>query len=137
MLAVGRSLAGFQHCAALIGQTVCFMGGPLVNKLGVKWALVLGSMSFPIQGSAYYCNSKFGTQWVSGYRSGVPAGGRGLITWLLVSHSQRCDQRHWDRVLVCCRGRGDYDACAYRRSREVSGVVDCGAESRAVGWGGD
>lgn len=44
---------------------VCFLGGPLVNKIGVKWALVLGSMSFPIQGSAYYCNSKFGNQWVS------------------------------------------------------------------------
>jgi len=36
-----------------------------VNKLGVKWALVIGSMSFPIEGSAYYCNSKFGNQWVS------------------------------------------------------------------------
>ena len=45
---------------------VCFMGGPIVNKLGVKWALVLGAMTFPIQGSAYYCNSKFGNQWVSG-----------------------------------------------------------------------
>ncbi|KAF5549789.1 Ion channel regulatory UNC-93 [Fusarium mexicanum] len=43
----------------------CFMGGPIVNKIGVKWALVIGSMSFPIQGSAYYCNSKFGNQWVS------------------------------------------------------------------------
>jgi hypothetical protein len=40
------------------------MGGPIVNKIGVKWALVIGSMSFPIQGSAYYCNSKFGNQWV-------------------------------------------------------------------------
>ena len=36
-----------------------------MNKLGVKWALVIGSMSFPIEGSAYYCNSKFGNQWVS------------------------------------------------------------------------
>lgn len=45
---------------------VCFLGGPLVNKLGVKWALVIGAISFPIQGSSYYCNSKFGTQWVSG-----------------------------------------------------------------------
>lgn len=40
------------------------MGGPIVNKIGVKWALVIGAMSFPIQGSAYYCNSKFGNQWV-------------------------------------------------------------------------
>lgn len=44
---------------------VCFMGGPLVNKIGVKWALVVGAASFPIQGSSYYCNSKYGNQWVS------------------------------------------------------------------------
>ncbi|KAJ5232589.1 hypothetical protein N7468_005545 [Penicillium chermesinum] len=53
---------------------VCFLGGPIVNKIGVKWALVLGSMSFPIQGSAYYCNSKFGNQWYlifSGAISGI------------------------------------------------------------------
>ncbi|KAI1138389.1 MFS general substrate transporter [Hypoxylon sp. FL0543] len=43
--------------------TVCLFGGPLVNKLGTKWALVIGAMSFPIRGSSYYCNSKFGTQW--------------------------------------------------------------------------
>jgi MFS family permease len=43
---------------------VCFLGGPLVNKLGVKWALVIGAASFPIQGSSYYCNSKYGNQWV-------------------------------------------------------------------------
>lgn len=36
-----------------------------MNKLGTKWSLVLGAMSFPIQGASYYCNSKFGTQWVS------------------------------------------------------------------------
>lgn len=36
-----------------------------MNKIGIKWALVIGSMSFPIQGSAYYCNSKFGNEWVS------------------------------------------------------------------------
>jgi MFS family permease len=34
-----------------------------VNKLGTKWALVIGAMSFPIRGSSYYCNSKFGNQW--------------------------------------------------------------------------
>ncbi|KAL3480916.1 major facilitator superfamily domain-containing protein [Aspergillus californicus] len=53
---------------------VCCMGGPIVNKIGVKWALVVGAMSFPIQGSAYYCNSKFGNQWyliLSGAISGA------------------------------------------------------------------
>lgn len=40
-----------------------------MNKLGIKWALVIGSMSFPIQGSAYYCNSKFGNEWVGDHVS--------------------------------------------------------------------
>ncbi|KAL4890096.1 major facilitator superfamily domain-containing protein [Aspergillus ambiguus] len=56
---------------------VCFMGGPIVNKIGVKWALIVGSVSFPIQGSAYYCNSKFGNQWyliLSGAISGIGTG---------------------------------------------------------------
>lgn len=43
--------------------TVCMFGGPLVNKIGTKWALVIGACSFPIRGSSYYCNSKFGNQW--------------------------------------------------------------------------
>ncbi|CAG7971986.1 unnamed protein product [Penicillium salamii] len=53
---------------------VCCLGGPLVNKIGIKWALVIGSMSFPIQGSAYYCNSKYGNEWyliLSGAISGI------------------------------------------------------------------
>ncbi|KAI1868529.1 uncharacterized protein JN550_006445 [Neoarthrinium moseri] len=57
--------------------TVCFLGGPIVNKLGVKWALVLGAMSFPIEGSSYYCNSKFGNQWyliLGGAISGIGTG---------------------------------------------------------------
>ncbi|KAK4124533.1 MFS general substrate transporter [Parathielavia appendiculata] len=56
---------------------VCLFGGPLVNKIGVKWALVLGALSFPIQGSAYYCNSAFGNQWYlifAGFISGVGTG---------------------------------------------------------------
>lgn len=57
--------------------TVCFLGGPLVNKIGVKWALVIGAMSFPIEGSSYYCNSKYGNQWyliLGGALSGIGTG---------------------------------------------------------------
>ncbi|KAI0828737.1 MFS general substrate transporter [Hypoxylon sp. FL0890] len=57
--------------------TVCLFGGPLVNKLGTKWALVIGAMSFPIRGSSYYCNSKFGTQWYlifGGFFTGIGSG---------------------------------------------------------------
>lgn len=44
---------------------VCAFGGPLVNKLGVKWSLVIGAATFPIRGASYYANSKYGNQWVS------------------------------------------------------------------------
>ncbi|KAK8101997.1 MFS general substrate transporter [Apiospora kogelbergensis] len=56
---------------------VCLIGGPLVNKLGVKWALVIGALSFPIQGSSYYCNSAFGNQWyliLGGFITGIGTG---------------------------------------------------------------
>lgn len=43
---------------------VCAFGGPLVNKLGVKWSLVIGAATFPIRGASYYANSKYGNQWV-------------------------------------------------------------------------
>ncbi|WVR06712.1 hypothetical protein IAU60_003744 [Kwoniella sp. DSM 27419] len=41
---------------------VCLLGGPLVNRIGTKWALVLGALSFPLRGASYYTNSKFGDQ---------------------------------------------------------------------------
>ncbi|KAG9192301.1 hypothetical protein G6011_11035 [Alternaria panax] len=55
----------------------CALGGPIVNKLGTKWALVIGACSFPIQGSSYYCNSKFGNQWyliLGGFFTGIGTG---------------------------------------------------------------
>lgn len=56
---------------------VCFFGGPLVNKIGTKWALVIGAASFPIRGSSYYCNSKYGNQWyliLGGFFTGTGSG---------------------------------------------------------------
>lgn len=44
---------------------ICAFGGPLVNKIGVKWSLVIGAATFPIRGASYYVNSKYGNQWVS------------------------------------------------------------------------
>ncbi|KAJ4986083.1 major facilitator superfamily transporter [Stagonosporopsis vannaccii] len=55
----------------------CALGGPIVNKLGTKWSLVIGACSFPIRGSSYYCNSKFGNQWYlifGGFFTGIGTG---------------------------------------------------------------
>ncbi|PWY94563.1 MFS general substrate transporter [Aspergillus sclerotioniger CBS 115572] len=63
----GLATPHISNIASAVGYTciavTCFLGGPITNKLGTKWALVVGAMSFPIRGSSYYCNSKFGNQW--------------------------------------------------------------------------
>ncbi|KAJ5408975.1 major facilitator superfamily domain-containing protein [Penicillium cosmopolitanum] len=70
----GLATPQVSNISTAIRYAMLAVGGPIVNKIGVKWALVIGSMSFPIQGSAYYCNSKFGNQWyliLSGAISGI------------------------------------------------------------------
>ncbi|KAJ4415264.1 hypothetical protein N0V82_007426 [Gnomoniopsis sp. IMI 355080] len=57
---------------------VCCFGGPLVNKLGVKWALVIGAATFPIRGASYYVNSKYGNQWFLIFGSFLSGTGTGF-----------------------------------------------------------
>jgi hypothetical protein len=47
----------FNYLASFL---LTFFGGPLVNKIGIKWACVIGACGFPVSGSAYYCTSVYG-----------------------------------------------------------------------------
>ncbi|KAF7527319.1 hypothetical protein G7054_g10525 [Neopestalotiopsis clavispora] len=47
---------------ALMG-IVCLLGGPLVNKIGTKWCLAIGTIGDPIFAAALYQNTRYGTQW--------------------------------------------------------------------------
>lgn len=42
---------------------VCLLGGPVVNILGVKWALAIGTVGDPLFAAAVYQNARYGTQW--------------------------------------------------------------------------
>ncbi|KAK7746711.1 hypothetical protein SLS53_001898 [Cytospora paraplurivora] len=57
---------------------ICAFGGPLVNKIGVKWSLVIGAATFPIRGASYYVNSKYGTQWFLIFGSFLSGTGTGF-----------------------------------------------------------
>ncbi|WWC58971.1 uncharacterized protein I303_101516 [Kwoniella dejecticola CBS 10117] len=46
-----------------IACAMTLFGGPLINKLGIKWSCIIAATFFPIQGASYYVNSKYGTQW--------------------------------------------------------------------------
>ncbi|EIM90905.1 MFS general substrate transporter [Stereum hirsutum FP-91666 SS1] len=56
----------------------CLFGGPLINRLGVKWSLALGAMAFPLNGSSLYVNSKYGIQWYLIFGHAVSGLGTGL-----------------------------------------------------------
>ncbi|ROV96980.1 hypothetical protein VSDG_04141 [Cytospora chrysosperma] len=57
---------------------ICAFGGPLVNKIGVKWSLVIGAATFPIRGASYYVNSKYGNQWFLIFGSFLSGTGTGF-----------------------------------------------------------
>ncbi|WWC64898.1 uncharacterized protein I303_107512 [Kwoniella dejecticola CBS 10117] len=42
---------------------ITLFGGPLINKMGIKWACFIAAVSFPLDGSGYYVNAKFGVDW--------------------------------------------------------------------------
>ena len=130
MFALSGCLFGWsQMLIHLCLNPVCFFGGPLVNKLGTKWSLVLGAMSFPIRGSSYYCNSKFGTQWVSELREKENLSSYAELTGAapppyVVPYLRRFHRWCRYRLLVRCRVGNHHVARPRRRTREVPGSVD-------------
>lgn len=56
-------------------------GGPIVNRLGTKWALVIGAMSFPIRGACCYMLSWAGAHISQGARTTaiLPLGPNGYV----------------------------------------------------------
>ncbi|KFY89965.1 hypothetical protein V500_05361 [Pseudogymnoascus sp. VKM F-4518 (FW-2643)] len=55
------NLATSLNCAA--GFIVALCGGPLINKIGIRWSCVLAAMTMPLAGSGYYVNARFGVDW--------------------------------------------------------------------------
>lgn len=52
----GKRVKLVQSGGLLIRQvaTVSAMGGPIASRLGIRWMLIIGAATFPINGSAYY-----------------------------------------------------------------------------------
>jgi hypothetical protein len=39
------------------------LGGPVINKIGIKWSCMIAAVAMPLYGSAYYVNARFHTEW--------------------------------------------------------------------------
>jgi hypothetical protein len=42
-----------------ISTLVTLVGGPIINKIGIKWACILAALTFPLAGSGYYSQARF------------------------------------------------------------------------------
>ncbi|KAH8759174.1 membrane protein [Hyaloscypha finlandica] len=59
------------------GCMITLFGGPLINKIGIKWACVIAALSMPLTGSGYYVSARYGVNWylltaqiIGGFASG-------------------------------------------------------------------
>lgn len=41
----------------------CFFSSVIVKKIGIKWALVFGTMGYAPYAAGLYTNNRFGTEW--------------------------------------------------------------------------
>ncbi|KAF2137794.1 uncharacterized protein K452DRAFT_235315 [Aplosporella prunicola CBS 121167] len=42
---------------------LCLIGGPLANRIGLSWTLMLGAVGYPVYSAGLYTNSRFGNEW--------------------------------------------------------------------------
>lgn len=56
---------------------LCLFGGPIANRIGLDWTLLLGAIGYPIYSAGLYTNNRFGDIWlvlVGAAACGVSAG---------------------------------------------------------------
>ncbi|KAI9152045.1 Notoamide biosynthesis cluster protein O' [Paramyrothecium foliicola] len=61
---------------ALMGF-LCLFGGPIANRIGLKWTLFLGAVGYPLYSAGLYTNNRFGNVWlvlVGAAACGISAG---------------------------------------------------------------
>lgn len=61
---------------ALMGF-LCLFGGPIANRIGLNWTLLLGAVGYPLYSAGLYTNNRFGNVWfvlVGAAACGISAG---------------------------------------------------------------
>ncbi|RMD42342.1 hypothetical protein DV735_g2795, partial [Chaetothyriales sp. CBS 134920] len=56
---------------------LCLFGGPISNRIGLRWTLFLGAIGYPIYSAALYTNNRYGNEWfvlVGAVACGISAG---------------------------------------------------------------
>jgi hypothetical protein len=45
------------------GCLMTLFGGPLINKIGIKYSCLIAAVAMPLAGSSYYMNARFNVEW--------------------------------------------------------------------------
>ncbi|KAG8158197.1 hypothetical protein KVR01_011958 [Diaporthe batatas] len=56
---------------------LCLVGGPIANRIGLSWTLLLGAVGYPIYSAGLYTNNRYGNEWfvlVGAVACGISAG---------------------------------------------------------------
>ncbi|EFQ33875.1 hypothetical protein CGRA01v4_10773 [Colletotrichum graminicola] len=56
---------------------LCLFGGPIANRIGLSWTLLLGAVGYPLYSAGLYTNNRFGNVWfvlVGAVACGISAG---------------------------------------------------------------
>ncbi|MBE3041343.1 MFS transporter [Candidatus Bathyarchaeota archaeon] len=56
---------------------LCLFGGPIANRIGLAWTLLLGAVGYPVYSAGLYTNNRFGNEWfvlVGAVACGLSAG---------------------------------------------------------------
>jgi hypothetical protein len=57
-------LANLSTCLSYACSFLCtLIGGPLINKIGIKWSCFIAAVAMPLHGSAFYVDSKYDVDW--------------------------------------------------------------------------
>jgi hypothetical protein len=57
-------LANLSTCLNYVCGFICTLfGGPLINKIGIKWSCMIAAITMPLHGSSFYVNATQGTEW--------------------------------------------------------------------------
>jgi MFS family permease len=62
MLLLTRSDAATSVSYAMVALVSAF-GGPICARLGIRWMLIIGAATFPVNGSAYYVSNVYRVDW--------------------------------------------------------------------------
>ena len=104
-------LANCSTCRSYACSFLCtLIGGPLINKIGIKWSCFIAAVAMPLHGSAFYVDSKYDVDWflllgnVSTSKS-VPKQHHGRADLLRSSKEVQPASSTSQRLRLCCRIR--------------------------------